>query len=378
MKIPLTKPYFDEIDEEAILAPIRSGWVVQGPYVFKFEKLFASYVGAKYAVATSSCTTALHTSLAALGIANGDEVIVPSFTWIATANTVVYQNAKPVFVDIDLNNFNIDVNKIEEKITSKTKAIIPVHLFGLSCQMDKILKISKKYKLSVLEDAACAIGSCYKGKHVGLFGDIGCFSFHPRKLITIGEGGMAVTNNKELAIKMQKLRNHGAEESDLERHRKSKFQLSAFKLLGYNFRMTDIQGVLGITQMKKLEKILKKRKELAARYHKLLAEIKYLQLPQYSDEFTHNFQSYVVLVKDDSPVARDVIARKLLSLGITVRPGTLAVHNTSFYKNNFHTKPNDCPASLKAERQSIALPLYHAMTYKEQDYIIETLMSILY
>lgn len=218
MKIPITKPFLGEDEQKAILESLESGWIVQGPKVDEFERLFGEFTGAKYAIATTSCTTALHLSLVALQIGSGDEVILPSFTFVATANAIEYTGAKPVFCDIDLETFNIDVGEIQKKITKKTKAIIPVHLFGLSADMNPIMEIANQHGLRVIEDAACGLGSYYHGTHVGNFGEVGCFSFHPRKAITTGEGGMILTGDPDLMVTFKSLRDHGASKSDLNRH----------------------------------------------------------------------------------------------------------------------------------------------------------------
>jgi len=263
MIIPITKPYFTKNEVEAVKKVIESGWVVQGPKVKEFEEKFAKFVGAKYAIAVNSCTAALHLSLSASGIGPNDEVIVPAFTFIATANVVEYLGAKPVFVDIDPKTFNINPLKIEEKINKKTKAIIPVHLFGLSADMEPILKIARKYKLKVIEDAACGLGTLYKGKHVGTFGETGCFSFHPRKAISCGEGGMITTNSKKHNEILRSLRDHGASMSDLARHQKGLPMLPEYNLLGFNYRMSDIEAAILIEQMKKVNWILKERRKRA-------------------------------------------------------------------------------------------------------------------
>jgi perosamine synthetase len=254
--IPITKAIFDETDLAIIQEPLKSGWVVQGKFVKQFEEMFCELSKAKSAIATTSCTTALHIAMAALDLQPDDEVLVPAFTWISTANCVEYFKAKPIFVDIDLATFNIDVTKIEEKITSKTKGIIPVHLFGLVADMTPIIEIAKKYNLFVVEDAACGFDSWYQGKHAGTFGDFGCFSFHPRKAITTGEGGMITTNDEAKGKLCQTLRDHGASRSDFQRHsQKYSFLLAEYHHLGFNFRMTDIQGALGVTQMQKADRI---------------------------------------------------------------------------------------------------------------------------
>jgi dTDP-4-amino-4,6-dideoxygalactose transaminase len=371
--IPITKPCFTEEDKKAIIEPLMSGWIVQGPNVAKFEKEFSNYTKSKFSLATTSCTTALHIALVALNIKEGDEVIVPSFTFVATANVVEYQKAVPIFVDIDIETFNISPKKIEEKITRRTKAIIPVHLFGLCADMDEIMYLAKKHNLKVIEDAACALGSLYNGKHAGTFGDAGCFSFHPRKIITTGEGGMVITNDAELYWKVKSLRDHGAMVSDLERHKKGEFALPEYNMVGYNYRMTDIQGALGVAQIKKLDMILRKRRELAQRYNEELKDIEWLSLPKEFSGYRHGYQSYVVLVKEDAPFSRDELALKFIEKGVSVRQGTHAVHTLGYYCKKYNITLDSFPQSLKAHNQSLALPLYFGMTDEEQDFVISIL-----
>jgi perosamine synthetase len=263
MKIPVAKPLFDENEKKAILETLESGWVMQGPKVQEFERAVSEYVSGKFAKATSSGTAALHLALVACGIGRGDEVILPPFTCVASANPVEYIGAKPVFVDIDLKTFNIDVPKIEEAITESTKAIMPVHLFGLCADMGPIVRLAKEYDLKIIEDAALALGAFYKGKHAGTFGDTGCFSFHPRKMITTGEGGMIITNHAEITEMVEVLRNYGAAISAWQRHHGQFHVLPKYHVLGYNYKMTDIQASIGVEQMKKLPLLLNARKRLA-------------------------------------------------------------------------------------------------------------------
>ena len=230
MKIPITRPYFGEEEKAAIVKPLETGWVVQGPFVKQFEEKFSSFTDAPFSVATSSCTTALHIAVAALKLKPGDEVIVPAFTWVSTANVVEYMGAKPLFCDVDLRTFNVDVNCITALITPRTAGIIPVHLFGLCADMQPILEIAQKHNLWVVEDAACALGARVQGRHAGTFGDAGCFSFHPRKSITTGEGGMITVQREELDRLARSLRDHGALRSDLKRHTSK----AAFLLFDYD------------------------------------------------------------------------------------------------------------------------------------------------
>ncbi len=298
MTIPITKPFFGPEELRAVQLPMESGWVVQGPYVKKFEDQFSAFTGARFSSANSSCTTALHMAVAALGLKPGDEVIVPAFTWIATSNVVEYMGAKPVFCDIDLNTFNIAVDQIEALITSRTVGIIPVHLFGLCANMHPILELSRKHNLWIVEDAACAFGSRYRGKHAGTFGDMGCFSFHPRKSITTGEGGMVTTEQEDLDQIVRSLRDHGASRSDLARHTGTgSFLLAEYNHLGYNYRMTDIQGALGCAQMERAEWILSERSRHAQMYDEMLAGIDWLETPFVPEGYQHGYQAYVCLFR---------------------------------------------------------------------------------
>lgn len=256
------------------MAPLSNGWLVQGPKVREFEEKWSAFTGARHSIAVTSCTTALHLSLAALGFGPGDEAIVPAFTWIATANVIEHLGGKVVFCDIDLNTFNLDVAALRSKITSRTKAILPVHLFGLAAEMDQINDVAKQHGLWVVEDAACGFGSRYHGKHVGVLGDTGCFSFHPRKAITTGEGGMITTDNDALAEKLRRLRDHGAAMTDLQRHLGARpYLLADHPDAGYNQRMTDIQAALGAAQMERADDIIAERRRLAERYDAAFADL---------------------------------------------------------------------------------------------------------
>ena len=373
MKIPITKPFFNEAEKKAIIEPLETGWVVQGPNVAEFERKFAEYTGVKYAKATTSCTTALHLALIACGISEGDEVIVPAFTYVASANAVEYQRAKVVFVDIDIRTFNLDVQKLEQAITDKTKVIMPVHLFGLCADMDTILGVGEEHNLAVIEDAACAVGSLYKGKHAGTFGQAGCFSFHPRKPITTGEGGMLTTDDDDMASMVEALRSHGATVSDEERHKEGAFILPEHDIVGYNYRMTDLQGVIGVQQMDKLNWILDRRIELAHIYDKSLKDIEGIVTPFVPEGYKHTYQSYVTLVEDTCPLSRDELALRLKSKGIATRQGTHAVHALGYYKKKYSLTEQDCPVAWKADQQSIALPLYPQMTEEEQEYVLNNI-----
>lgn len=371
--IPLQKPYFDKKEEETVVQVLRSGWVTQGPKVEEFEEALKKYTGAQYAIATTSATTALFLCLHALGIGKGDEVIVPSFSFIATANVVVHVGAKPVFVDIDPNTYNIDPREIEKKITKKTKAIIPVDQVGLPCDLDKILIIAKKYKLHVIEDAACALGSIYKGRRIGGFGEAACFSFHPRKTITTGEGGMILTGNKKLAELLRILRHQGMSVSDVVRHKSSQVIKESYPVIGYNFRMSDIQAAVGVEQMKKLEIILKKKAQLAERYTKILSGGKNITLPFIPKGYIHNFQSYIIRLLPNRKITRDELMQKLLNVGISTRIGIMAAHLEVPYRTMYPQL--SLPQTEAATEETIVLPLFYHMSFKQQDFIISKVLE---
>lgn len=370
MKIPVTRPVFGDEEIDAVAACLRSGWVVQGPKVAEFEALWAGYTGARFARATTSCTTALHLAMIAIGIEPGDEVIVPAFTWVATANAVEYCGATPVFADIDLRTFNLDPAAIEARITPRTKAIVPVHEFGLSADMTAILEIAARHDLRVVEDAACATGTRHQGRHVGTFGDVGCFSFHPRKAISTGEGGMLTTDDETAATLVEVLRSHGAEESDLARHAGTGgFALPEFNRLGFNYRMTDIQAAIGVEQMARLEGILEVRRSLAARYDEALGDLDGLRTPFEPVGDTHVYQSYVTFVEDGHE-ARDRLAARLGDEGIASRQGTHAVHALGYYRDRYDLSPGDFPNAWAADRQSLTLPVFAGMSDEEHAHVV--------
>lgn len=381
LNVPIARTSLTESEIESVLAPLRSGWLVQGPKVREFEEKWSAFTGAKHSVAVTSCTSGLHLSLAALGFGPGDEAIVPAFTWIATANVVEHLGGTVVFCDIDLNTFNLDVAQIESKITARTKAILPVHLFGLSADMEAINAIAAKHKLWVVEDAACGFGSRYQGRHVGTFGDTGCFSFHPRKAITTGEGGMITTQDGALAEKLRRLRDHGAAMSDLQRHLGPRpYLLADHPDAGYNQRMTDIQGALGSAQMDRANDIVAERRRLAERYDAAFAALPWLNTPAHLDGYQHGYQSYPCLFQPE-PLTAESIPRinqarnawmdELQQAGISTRPATHAVHMLKFYREKYKLKPEDFPNAWAANDCSISLPLFHGMTEQEQAFVID-------
>lgn len=375
-KINISEPVTGEEEWLAVKEPLMSGWLMQGPKVKEFEELFAKRHKVKHAIAVTSATTALHMATAALDIKPSDEVIVPSFTWIATANSVLYQGGKIVFCDIDTKTFNVDLNDLKKRITKKTKAIIPVHLFGLPADMDSIKEIAGN--IPIIEDAACAAGSEYKGTPVGGFGAMACFSFHPRKSITTGEGGMVTTNDDKLAEKLISLRNHGASVSDEEKNNgKQPYLLPDFDILGFNYRMTDIQAAMGIPQLKKMDKFIDERQKWADYYKEQLKNIDWLTLPETVNDCRHGWQSFVTMVDESkSPVSRNEIMNRLYNEGIATRPGTHAVHMLGLYKDLYNLKDNDYPGARDANNFSMAIPLHNKMTEEDYEYVVECLKAI--
>lgn len=375
--IQIALPVTGEDEWQATKEPILSGWLTQGEKVAEFEQEFASLHGVKHALAVTSCTTGLHLVLAAMNIGEGDEVIIPAFTWVATANVVLYCGATPVFVDICQNTFNIDPKQLADKITDKTRAVIPVHLFGLCADMDAIHNVIPSH-VKVLEDAACAAGASYKGVRAGSLGDAGVFSFHPRKSITTGEGGMVTTNDDALAERMSQMRNHGASISEEQRHYGAKpYVLPDFNLLGFNYRMTDLQGAVGLVQLKKLQEFIEERSRWASWYRQQLADIDWLGLPQHPESGQHGWQSFVTYVKPEtSPKARNDIMEILQQKGVSTRPGTHAVHMLQLYKSRFSIRDGDFPVAKDCSQNTMAIPLHNRMTEADYAYVVKCLQEI--
>ncbi len=366
--IPITQTLLGEAERAAVLAPLETGWLVQGPHVTLFEQKFAAFTGARHALATTSCSTALHATLSALGIGPGDEVIVPAFTWVATAHAAEHLGARAVFIDVDPDTFNLDPAQLGAAVTSRTRAVVPVHLFGLAADMDAVLSCTRRHDLFVVEDAACGFGTTYRGDHVGTLGDAGCFSFHPRKAITTGEGGMVTTNDDAMADRIASLRNHGAGGSGF----------GDFPNLGFNFRMTDLQGALGSAQMERADEILTGRLRAAARYDALLARMDWLKLPSAPPYVGHSYQSYVTrLVGDDADALRtlrDGVMADLDAQGIATRQGTHAVPTLGYYARKYGYTSGDFPGAHLAESASLALPLFPTITEAQQVRVADALL----
>jgi perosamine synthetase len=373
--IPIARPYVGQEEEQAVIQSLRSGWLSQGPRVAEFEKQFAQYVGAKNAIAVSSCTTALHLAFIGAGIGPGDEVLCPSLSFIATANSIRYVGAEPVFVDIDPVTFNLDPNKLEAAITPRTKAILAVHQIGLPAAMDEIKEIARRCNLLVIEDAACAIGSVYRGKRVGApHAWMACFSFHPRKILTTGEGGMITTNDDKLAERLRPLRQHAMTVSDVARHNAKSVVLESYDEVGYNFRMTDMQAAIGLVQLGRVEGFIKRRRAFAARYTEVLQRIGWLVPPSEPAGSRHNFQSYMARLTKDAPISRDELMQALLDRCISTRRGIMACHRELPYRSSRWDR--GLAETNAATDECIILPLFHQMTEEEQLFVLDSIREV--
>jgi len=371
MKVPITKPYLTKESEEVVASVIQIGWVSQGPKVAEFEEKVATYVGAQFAVAVSSGTAALHLALLLSGAGTGCEVICPSYTFVATANSIIHTGAKPVLVDIDPRTYNIDPSKIEAAITERTRAIVPVHQVGLPACMDEILNIAQSRGLKVIEDAACALGAEYKGRKVGSIGPVSCFSFHPRKVITTGEGGMITTDNEELANRARALRAHGACSFVPNPQEPAARRI----LAGYNYKMTDMQAALGVQQMEQLEFVLEKRSELAAAYDDMLEGVEEIQTPYVPDYAKHNYQSYVVRLTHRSRMSQDEVLKRMSERSISCKRGIPPIHQETYYRLSFGNI--SLPVTEELSRSTFMLPLYPEMTREVQEHIVAALRDVL-
>ncbi|GBE90404.1 DegT/DnrJ/EryC1/StrS family aminotransferase [Nostoc cycadae] len=390
--IPIAKPWIGEAEAEAAKRAIMSGWITQGPEVTAFEQEFAAYVGGKYACAVSNCTTALHLALLAVGVKPGDEVITVSHSYIATANSIRYCGGIPVFVDIEPQTYNINPILIEDVISDRTRAILIVHQIGMPCDLKAILDIAHRHKLPVIEDAACAIGSeiLWNGQWEKIgkpHGDIACFSFHPRKIISTGDGGMLTTNNPEWDKQFRLWRQHGMSVPDTVRHGAKQVIFESYPMLGYNYRMTDIQAAVGREQLKRLPEIVERRRYLAQRYHEIIADIPGLKLPSEPAWAKSNWQSYCVRLPQKCEQKQ--VMQTMLDAGISTRRGIMCAHREAAYQQHetwlCANQRKDCQCSQgncdrlfeseQAQDKTVLLPLFHQMTEPEQDYVVKVLKT---
>lgn len=366
--IRLARPYLDSDELKEVAGVLETGYLTQGPKTVEFETRVADYLGVSHAVATTSATTALHLAMVALGVSPGDEVILPSFTFPATANIVIQQGAIPVLADIDLETFNISPESLAAKITPRTKAVIAVHLFGLPADMERILAITRPLGIPVVEDAACALGAWLGDRPCGILGDLACFSFHPRKIVTTGEGGMLTTNNPEYGHRVRRLRQHGGERIN------NRFE---FAEPGFNYRMSDINAAVGVAQMRKLDWIVAERRRLASL---LTAEIKAqglagVSVPREPAGYRHTYQSYVVLL--DNGIDREAVIQRMLAQGVETTVGTYALHVEKYIQVRYGCRDEDLPNSLHAWRQALSLPLYPGLSDDNVKSIVSALRNSL-
>ncbi len=374
--IPIALPTVGEPEWQALRSCFESGWLTQGPQVRAFEQAFAKAHGVPHAIATTSCTTALHLALTAMGIGPGDEVIVPAFTWVATANVVFHCGATPVLADVDPSTFNLDPAGLPALRSERTRAVIPVHLFGLCADVPAVRELLPG--VAILEDAACAVGARLDATPAGGLGDAGAFSFHPRKTLTTGEGGMVTTGDPELAERMVRLRNHGASVSEEERHHGPQpYRLPDFDVAGFNYRMTDLQGAVGRVQLQRLEELLAGREKAAAFYADSLADLEWLHTPRPPAAGRHGWQSYVCLVDESrAPLSRNRMMERLQERGIATRPGTHALPTLGVLRERLGCRPEDFPGALLCAQTSLALPLHNRMSDADYQRVADALHEL--
>ncbi len=372
--IAIAKPYLTHEEAQLAYDTILSGWVTQGPRVQEFEEKFAVYTGAKYAVALSNCTTALHLAMIVAGIKAGDEVICPSMSYVATANSIKYVGATPVFAEVN-KYFNLDVEDVKKKITPKTKAILLVHQIGMPADIDTFKQLCEEKGLKLIEDAACAAGSSYKGQKIGSHSDLVCFSFHPRKVITTGDGGMITTSNEAYYKRIKLLRQHAMSVNDRERHSANKIIFEDHLEVGYNYRMTDIQASVGIKQLEKLDFIVNERRKVAERYNKAFSNLKGVSIQNEEPGYFTNYQSYILMFDNNSKLSRNDFMEKMLEAGIATRRGIMTAHRETAYKEE--CKNLSLPASEYFSDNSVVIPLFYPMKEEEIQKVIDNILSLL-
>ena len=365
--IPVMVPWLGEEEALAAADVVRSGWVAQGPRVAEFEERFAEYVGNTSAVAVSSCTTGLHLVLHAMGIGPGDEVVVPSLSFIATANAPRYVGATPVFADVDEVTQNLTADTIRAAATDRTAAVIVVHQVGMPADLDELRKLCRERGIQIIEDAACAVGSVHRQDMIGAGPDPVVFSFHPRKILTTGEGGMVVTSDKELAARLRTLRAHAMSVSAFDRHDRKASDFEEYPELGFNFRMTDIQAAVGIVQLRKLDEMIERRRLLGDLYAEMLADVRGVRVPTDPPFGRTNFQSYSVVLSSEFSLGRNELIEHLHAAGISTRRGVMAAHRETAYLDY---PKGELPVTERLADSSIILPLYHGMTEADIERVV--------
>ena len=368
--IPVMRPLLGTAEADALAEVISSGWVAQGPKVAEFERRFAAYVGAAEGVAVSSCTAALHLALYVLGIGPGDEVVVPSFSFIASTNAVRYCGATPVFADVDPLTGNLSPATVGPLLTERTKAVMAVHQGGMPADVDALRACCGD--VPVIEDAACAAGSTYRGRSVGAGARLAAWSFHPRKLLTTGEGGMVTTDDPALAARLRRLREHGMNVSAADRHAAGKPIIEHYLETGFNYRMTDLQAAVGIVQLGRLPELVSWRRAMAARYHELLSTVPGIRAVSDPDYGTTNYQTFWVLLGDDVAVDRNDVLAALAEAGVSARRGIMAAHLEPAYSDTGHVP---LPVTERLTERSLVLPLHHELTIDQQDLVVDALVS---
>lgn len=370
-QVPFSRPYFPGGEAEAVTAAIESRWVAQGPRVEEFERAFAAEVGAPHAIATCNGTAALHLALLAANVGPGDEVIVPSLSFIATANAVRHCGGDPVFADVDARTFNLDPAAAEAAVTERTRVLMPVHQIGLAADMDEFTAIARKHDLVLVEDAAAALGATYKGRPVGSLAGTACFSLHARKVITTGEGGMVTTSDPEIAGRIGRLRQHAMSLSALDRHRGGGIGVETYDEIGFNCRLSDLQAALGITQLAALGDALAARRRLGQRYSDALAGFEHVDAPFEPDDREHSFQSYMVRLQPSSPLSRNELMERLADDGVSTRRGVMAIHQETPYAGPAY----DLPVTEALAAETMLLPLFPELEDGQQEYVIERLAA---
>ncbi len=374
IKFPAYEPWISKEDEKIISKTLKQSMLTLGPQLEKFEVDFCKYSKAKYAVAVSNCTAALHLSLMALGIKKDDEVIIPDLTFVADANAILACNAKPVIADINKENFFLSISNIKKNITKKTKAIIPVHIYGQVCNIEEILDVAKDNNLKVIEDCAHAVGTFHKSKHVGTLGNTGCFSFYPTKNITTAEGGMVITNSEKIAEKVRQLRNHGMTKSLKSRYSSEYPWIFDIKQPGYNYRLDEIRAALGITQLKRIKKINELRKKASSYYNKNLQNIPGIILPDMVNDKTHSYHLYTIRVTKPYKLSRNQLFKKLKDNGIRTTVYWMPIHKYTAYRK--FVKTSNILNTTKIYDEILALPLFPNISKKHQDAVIKVIKSV--